>query len=129
MMLTKSCKRIPSSGMYPSRFWAGRIKCGSLHVVGLPVLDTRDLAAVPFVDAVVQSGAEVIVLVPLDRAAAQAFGVDLEIFHGRADLGSVGRPACALKRRLDRHAANPAFGHSLRRIFRSGLFCRVFDFL
>ena len=128
-MLTRSCKRIPSSGRYPSRFQVGGIGHGSLNVVGLPVLYTRDLVAFPFVDAVVQPRAEVIVFVPLDRAAAQAFGVDLEIFHGRPHFGGVGRPARALERCLDRHAADPAFGHGLRRIFRAGLFRRVFDFL
>ena len=70
-----------------------------------------------------------IVLIPLDRAAAQTFGIDLEIFHGRTHFGGVGWPARALERRLDRHAADPAFRHSLRRIFRAGLFGRVFDFL
>src|SRR5436190_1257512 len=128
-MLTRSCKRIPSSGSYPSRFQVGGIVRGSLHIVGLPVLYTRDLGAVPLINAVVQPRAEVIVLVPLNRAAAQAFGVDLEIFHCRTHFGGIGWPARTLERCLDRHASDPAFGHGLRRIFRASLFGRIFDFL
>src|SRR5271169_2550416 len=56
----------------------------SLHVIGLPVLHTGDLVAFPLVDPIIELGAEVVVLGPLDRAATQALSVNLQILHGRA---------------------------------------------
>src|SRR6185369_7250379 len=95
-------------------------KGGSLHRVVLPVLHARDLAAVPLVDAVVELRAEVIVLGPYDRTATQALGVDGQVLHRAAQLGAISARAGRLQRRLDRHAADPAFGHGLARIFRAG---------
>src|SRR5262245_57742144 len=72
----------------------------SFHVVGHPVLGDGDrrFRGVPAVDAIVLAGAEMVVLAPLDRAAAQALGVDLHVLHRSADLSARGRPAGALGR-------------------------------
>src|SRR6478736_702696 len=99
-----------------------------LHVVGLPVLNARDLAAVPLVDAVIEMRPEVVVLVPFDWSAAQALGVDLEIFHCRSDLGSVCWPTSAFECRLDRHPSNPAFRHGRCGISRTGFLRGIFYF-
>src|SRR5262249_40863197 len=66
-------------------------------IVANPVLRHHDrrLPGVPAVDAIVLAGAEMIVLAPLDRPAAQSLGVDLHRFHRGADLGGVGRGAGA----------------------------------
>src|SRR5262249_60234686 len=73
---------------------------GSLHRVVLPVLHARDLVAVPLVDAVVELRAEVIILGPYDRPAAQAFGVDGQVLHRAAQLRAIGARAGRLQRRL-----------------------------
>src|SRR4029453_12708938 len=110
MMLTASCKAIPEV-----------MQAGSLHFIGLPVLHAGNLAAIPLVDAIVELRAEMIVLGPLDWPSAQTLGVDLQVFHGGAHLGGVGRPAGAYQRGFDSHASRPAFGHGLCWKFRSGL--------
>src|SRR5215510_9640797 len=69
------------------------MRCFLFHHVVLPVLDARDLAAVPLVDAVVELRAEVVVLGPHDRPAAQAFGIDREVLHRAAQLRAVGARA------------------------------------
>src|SRR5215207_8994362 len=80
----------------------------SLHLEGGPVLDAHDRAAarIPLVDAVILARAEVVVLGPLDRTAAQALGVDLEVGHGGRELFGARRPARRLQRRLHDHAGD-----------------------
>src|SRR5262245_1355922 len=124
MMLTTSCKTIPKSGAAAITLSLGRKRAEqavSLHFIGFPVQHARNLAAVPLVDAIVELRAEVVVFGPLDWSAAQAFGVDLQIFHGGAHLGGIRRPACAFQRGFNRHAADPPFGHGLRGKLRTGL--------
>src|SRR4029079_10681196 len=87
------------------------------HLVGKPVLDQRDLCSVPTVDAIILLGAEMVVLGPFDRAAAQALEIDLEVLHRRLHLGGSGLRTSAPERRLDHHAGDPAFGHLIGRIF------------
>src|SRR5262245_52993623 len=81
----------------------------SLHVKRDPVLHAHNgaLVRIPAIDAVVLARAEVVVFGPLDGAAAQTLGVDLEVGHGRGELLARGG-ACRLQRRLDHHAGDPA---------------------
>src|SRR5262245_60728359 len=84
----------------------------SFHLELNPVLHADDgpFAGIPAVDAVVLACAEVVVLGPLDGAAAQALGVDLEVGHSRRQL-LARRRTRRLQRRLDHHACDPAFRH------------------
>src|SRR5262245_18569019 len=130
MMLTTSCKTIPKSGAGGMTLSLGRKRAEqavSLDFIGFPAQHAGNLVAVPLVDAIVESRAEEVVFGPLDWPAAQAFGVDLQIFHGGAHLGGICGPACAFKRGFNRHAADPPFGHGLRGKLRTGLAGSCFD--
>src|SRR5262249_57584248 len=71
-----------------------------LYVISFPVQHAGYLVAIPFVDAIVELGTEVIVLGPLDRPAAEPLGVDLQVFHGAANLRGIARPPPAPPPRL-----------------------------
>ena len=81
---------------------------------------------VPVVDPIVLPGAEVVVLGPFDRPAAQALEIDLQVLHRRQDLGRRRRPAGAFQRRLDHQAGDPALGQLLVRVC-AGLLRRIGD--
>src|SRR5262245_60561693 len=100
-----------------------------LYLIGFPVLHAGNFVAIPFVDAVVELRAEMVVLGPLDWPAAQPLGVDLQVLHCTAHLSRLGGPAGAFQCGFNRHAADPAFGHGLCGKFRSGLAGGRFDFL
>src|SRR5215467_8162355 len=92
-------------------------KTVSLHIISEPVLDHRDPGAVPPVHPIELPGAEMVVLGPLDRAAAQPLEVDVEVLQRGLHLGGARRSARALERGLDRHAGDPALRHLLGRVF------------
>ena len=66
--------------------------------------------------AVVLPRAEVVVLGPLERPAAQPLEIHLELAHRRGDFRRGWRPAGVLERRLEHHADDIAFGEIGRRI-------------
>ncbi len=80
-MLTASCKRIVrrelNSGCHGWARKARPTSSSSFHLIGFPILHAGDLVAVPFVDPVIEPGAEVVVFGPLDRSTAQPLGIDL----------------------------------------------------
>src|SRR4051812_2956649 len=83
----------------------------SLHIETGPVFDPRDglLARIPVIDPVILLGAEVVVLRPHDRSAAQAFGVDGDVAHRVRDLLRRRRSLHFLEDGFQHHAGNPAF--------------------
>src|SRR5262245_48544760 len=86
--------------MRPSSWLCGPLR--SLHVESEPVLgadDTR-FRSVPLVHAIELARAEVVVLGPFDRTAAQTFGVDLHGLHRGCDRCGRCGPAGGVERRF-----------------------------
>src|SRR5262245_27261810 len=116
-MLTASCilaapdcwawRRFRTGNQVPERLRRGTRPPNQrlLYIESLPVLHLYDaaLVAVPAVDAIVLVRAEVVLLGPLDRPAAQSFGVDLDVAHGCREFLSRSRPARGFQCRLDHH--------------------------
>src|ERR671931_2020677 len=103
----------------------------SFHVVSDPILGHRDrrLRGVPTINAIILAGAEVVLLAPFDRPAAQALGVDLYALHRSADFCGVGRPARGFEHGFEHQSADPAFRELLGRISHISLFRFVDDLL
>src|SRR5262249_58019133 len=85
---------------------------GSLYVISNPILSHRyrGFRRIPTIDAIILTRAEMVLLAPLDRPAAQALAIDLYILHCAADFRGIGGPTPALVVRFEHQAAGPPLG-------------------